>query len=52
MALEQADTDPQLELVVCLLNELPYWCPLGEKIHSAYYTDIFDIIEGDILPTP
>ncbi|MGQ4895039.1 MAG: hypothetical protein ACP6IQ_10505, partial [Candidatus Njordarchaeia archaeon] len=45
IALEQADTDPQLELVVCLLNELPYWCPLGEKIRSAYYTNIFDIIE-------
>lgn len=51
-ALEQADHDPNLELVVCLLNELPYWCPIGKKIRGAYYLDIFDAVENDILPSP
>lgn len=52
MAIEQADDDLELELVVCLINQLPYWCPIGNKIRSAYYVDIFTLIQENRFPSP
>ncbi|MGQ4872200.1 MAG: hypothetical protein ACP6IT_10260 [Candidatus Thorarchaeota archaeon] len=44
LALQQADADSELELTVCLLNPIPYWCPLYDGEISAYYCDVFSAI--------
>ena len=46
LELQQADNDPELELTVCLLNPLPFWCPLYKGEIYAYYCDVFNVIRS------
>ncbi|MCD6485550.1 MAG: hypothetical protein J7L47_10625 [Candidatus Odinarchaeota archaeon] len=45
LTLQQADFDSELELTVCFLNPIPYWCPLYEGEINAYYCDVYMAIQ-------
>ncbi|MGQ4834475.1 MAG: hypothetical protein ACP6IS_11360 [Candidatus Asgardarchaeia archaeon] len=45
LELQQADFDSDLELTVCLLNPIPYWCPLYKGEINAYYCDVYNVIQ-------
>jgi hypothetical protein len=46
VTMQQCDRDEELELVICVLNKLPYWEETEDSEAHVYYCDLYEVIRG------